>query len=103
MDVITLPEKIAMERMIRGWSEYELAKRADIPQSTVSSWSRKHQLPSLMSLSKICDAFGVTMSQFLSEEGLTEVSVEEESLLINFRRLPEEKRTALITLISTEL
>lgn len=102
MNVLNVPYKIAMERIARGWSEYELAKRADIPQTTISSWCRKNQLPSLVSLSKVCDAFGVTVSQFLSDDGLTEVLPEEEELLNLFRRLSEEKRKALLVLLSPD-
>lgn len=48
---------IAVYRKKRSWTEYPLAERSDLPQSTISSWYRKDMTPSLLSLSKICDAF----------------------------------------------
>lgn len=54
---------IAVYREARGWSEYQLAEHAGLPQSTISSWYHKNLIPTLPSLEKICDAFGITLSQ----------------------------------------
>lgn len=61
--------EITRLRLERNWSEYDLAKRAEIPQSTISSWYRKSQLPTFRSLEKVCSGFGITMSQFFAESG----------------------------------
>lgn len=61
MDVL---EKIVKLREERHWSEYQLAEKSGLTQSTISSWYRKDMLPSIPSLAKICDAFGITISQF---------------------------------------
>ena len=53
-------------RTARGWSEYQLAERSGLPQSTISSWYRKNMVPSVPSLEKICAAFGITLSQLFS-------------------------------------
>lgn len=37
--------KILKYRKERGWTEYELAKRSELPQSTISSWYRKDIQP----------------------------------------------------------
>ena len=58
---------IKKQREARGWSEYQLAERSGLPQSTISSWYKKDMMPSFASLEKICEAFGVTLSQFFSE------------------------------------
>ena len=39
MDIL---EKITKMRLERGWTEYELAERAGLTQSTISSWYRKN-------------------------------------------------------------
>jgi len=57
---------IKKQREARGWSEYQLAERSGLPQSTISSWYKKDMMPSFASLEKICEAFGVTLSQFFS-------------------------------------
>ena len=56
-------------RTERGWNEYQLAVRAGMEQSTISSWYCKKSVPTLASLEKICKAFGITLSQLLAEEG----------------------------------
>ena len=58
---------IKTQREARGWSEYQLAERSGLPQSTISSWYKKDMTPSFASLEKICDAFGITLSQFFAD------------------------------------
>ena len=47
----------------RNWTEYQLAERSGLPQSTISSWFRKGMIPTVPSLEKVCVAFGITLSQ----------------------------------------
>lgn len=63
MDIL---KRIVDLRTERNWTEYQLAERSGLTQSTISSWYRKNMLPTIPSLSKICDAFGITLSQFFS-------------------------------------
>jgi transcriptional regulator with XRE-family HTH domain len=94
--MIDVLEKILKYRKERNWTEYELAKRSDLPQSTISSWYRKNMQPSLTSLDKIADAFGLTLAQMLSEEYNIIASDEEKKLLHEWSRLePEQKRHLL--------
>lgn len=65
MDVL---DRIVQLRQERNWSEYRLSLEADITQSTISTWYRKNLIPTIPSLSKICDAFGITLSQFFLED-----------------------------------
>lgn len=53
----------------RNISYYELAKRSDIPYSTLSTMLHKSNQPSLITLRKICDGLGITLSNFLNVEG----------------------------------
>ena len=57
--------RITKLRQERKWSEYELAKNSGLTQSTISTWYRKDQVPTIPTLKKVCDAFGITWSQFL--------------------------------------
>lgn len=58
---------ITTYREQRGWTEYQLAERSGLPQSTISSWYRKNMVPTVASLEKICVAFGITLSQLFAE------------------------------------
>ena len=69
-------DKISELRRQRGWSEYQLSLKSGLTQSTISSWYRKNTLPTIPSLEKICDAFGISLSQFFMEE-------EEESMIVS--------------------
>ncbi len=60
-------EEITRLRLQRKWSEYELAKHSDIPQSTISTWYRKKQVPTISTLDKICKGMGISLSQFFAE------------------------------------
>ena len=65
MDIL---KRIVDLRKERNWTEYQLAERSGLTQSTISSWYRKNMLPTIPSLSKICDAFGITLSEFFLED-----------------------------------
>ena len=57
MDIL---DKIRKLRLERNWTEYQLAEKSGLPQSTISSWYRKNMQPSVSSLEKICAAFSDT-------------------------------------------
>lgn len=80
MDIL---EKITKLREERHWSEYQLATKSGLTQSTISSWYRKNMLPTIPSLSRICDAFGMILSQFFLEDDsqVVEVTPEQFELL----------------------
>lgn len=88
--------KIAEYRKERDWTEYELAKRSELPQSTISSWYRKNMQPSLSSLDKIAHAFGLTLSQMLSENDNIIASEDEKALLHEWNRLEQEQKKHLL-------
>lgn len=52
----------------RNYSYYELAKRSEIPYSTLNTMLLKENQPSLSTLRKICNGFGITLLQFFNTE-----------------------------------
>ena len=91
---------ITKYREDRGWTEYQLAERSGLPQSTISSWYRKNMVLTVPSLEKICTAFGITLSRLFAE-GDTAVSltVSQKKLLDRWSRLTEDQQTAVFLLI----
>jgi len=84
----------------RNWSEYQLAERSGLPQSTISSWYRTGALPSLTSLDKICSAFGITMSQLFAEGNEpVELTESQRLLLERWTALTAEQQEAIFNLI----
>lgn len=51
----------------RSWTYYRLAKEAGIPYSTLSTMLHKTFTPTVPSLMKLCDGFGITLAQFFDE------------------------------------
>lgn len=91
---------ITAYREERGWTEYQLAERSGLPQSTISSWYRKDMIPTIPSLEKICAAFGITLSQLFAEED-TPVSLtdSQKQLLERWSRLSEDQKAIIFALI----
>lgn len=54
---------ITAYREDRGWTEYQLAERSGLPQSTISSWYRKNMVPTVPSLEK---SVRLSVSPYLS-------------------------------------
>lgn len=96
-DILTA---VTAYREERGWTEYQLAERSGLPQSTISSWYRKNMIPTIPSLEKICTAFGISLSQLFAE-GDSPVSLTEsqKKLLECWSRLSEEQQSAIFALI----
>ena len=91
---------ITLYRGKRGWTEYQLAERSGLPQSTISSWYRKHMIPSLPSLEKICDAFDITLAQLFAEgEEPVSLTASQRKLLQRWSCLSAEKQEAVLALI----
>ncbi len=99
MDVL---DRIVELRQERGWSEYKLAQESGITQSTISTWYRRNMIPTIPSLSKICDAFSITLSQFFLEDTEHTVFVNDiqVDLLKSTEKLNEEQMKRLVTFLN---
>ena len=98
--IICVLDEIDRLRLKRNWSMHELSLHTGIPQSTISTWYRKHQQPSIASLRKICEGFGVTMSQFFAEEEEMALLTEDErELLDTWAAMTEQQQEAFLALI----
>lgn len=65
MDVMNRITQLMEER---GWSSYKLTKQSGLAISTIANLYRRHTTPSLETLQTLCDAFGITLSQFFAED-----------------------------------
>lgn len=99
MDIL---QRIRDLRDERGWSNYRLTEEAQLPCATLSNMFARQTLPSITTLTAICNAFGISLAQFFSDD-TDEIllSDEEKSLLKQLRLLkPNEKK--IINLIINE-
>lgn len=90
---------ITTYRERRGWTEYQLAERAGLPQSTISSWYRKNIVPTVPSLEKICLAFGITLSQLFAENEAVSLTDSQKQLLEHWAKLDEDQQAIIFALI----
>lgn len=68
-----MQENEIIERIIslcesRSWSLYRLAKESGITYSTLCTMLHKANSPSIPTLIKICNGFGITLTQFFDIE-----------------------------------
>lgn len=96
-------DKITELRMERNWSEYQLAEKSGLTQSTISSWYRKNLIPTIPSLAKICDAFGITLSQFFLDgsDNATLITEQQQCLLHYAAKLEPNQYSALIEFLKS--
>lgn len=97
MDVL---ERILELRKARNWTEYQLAEKSGLTQSTISSWYRKKIIPTIPSLEKVCNAYGITLSQFFLEHSATVDLTENQLELIEaVNKLDSKQMESLIQFI----
>lgn len=80
----------------RGWTEYKLSKKCGLAQSTIGNIFRRNTIPSVATLETICKGFGITLSQFFTDENLVELTPELKELFEAWVYLrPSQKKAAL--------
>ena len=84
----------------RQMTRYRLAQVSGIEQSTLSILLNRNSLPNIITLSKICDGFGITLSQFFMEEDkIVNLSEEQRHVLDTWLSLADEERVLVKTYI----
>ena len=76
----------------RSWSYYRLAKASGIPYSTLNTMLHKSYVPTVPSLQKICDGFGIT---FFSEKDEVSLLTDEQRMCLEQWNSLDEKSQAL--------
>lgn len=86
----------------RSWTEYKLAKEANLSHSTVSNMFNRNNAPTLPTLETICKAFGITLAQFFSEgDNSAEMTAEQRNLFSKWSTMTDEQKEALLKLMNT--
>lgn len=99
--MIDVLKRITELREQKKWSEYQLAEHSGLTQSTISSWYKKDILPTLPSLDRICDAFGITISQlfYVNENEISLINHNQKRLLEMASKLEEDQLESLINFL----
>lgn len=86
MDVIKRLNELRLER---DMSVYRLSELSGINQSTLANTFSRGTVPSIKHLEAICQALGVTLAQFFTEdEEPMRLTPQEEKLVNFYRKLP---------------
>lgn len=80
----------------RSWTVYRLAKESGITYSTLCTMLHKSNAPSIPTLQKICQGFGISLSQlFERENDSAELTEEQRKHLLLWNALSETNRQAV--------
>ncbi|MCI9085606.1 MAG: helix-turn-helix transcriptional regulator [Clostridia bacterium] len=83
-----------------GWTDYQLSKRADIPQGTISNIYKRNTIPTISTLSSICKAFGITMAQFFAGNNeVIDLTPKMSELFHNWIQLSEKNQNIILDLV----
>lgn len=97
MDIL---RKINKMRLDRNWSVYRLSVESNVPQSTITNMFNRETLPSINTLASICQAFGISLSEFFAEENEPiEYNSRERELLDMFNSVSNEARESILCLL----
>ncbi|MDE7107856.1 MAG: helix-turn-helix domain-containing protein [Clostridiales bacterium] len=102
LDAKAVYERVDDLRAARGWTIYELAKRAGVSCTAIYNWRDRLSLPSLELLDAVCYAFGITVAEFMADDGdLVALTEEQQSLLQLWNTLTIEKKKSILNLMKT--
>ena len=81
----------------RHYSYYELAKRSNIAYSTLNSMILKNNSPTLPTLDKLCNGFGISILQFFQIGPKSDALLPEQSECLKLFSIltPEDQELAL--------
>ena len=87
-------KKVTQLLQERNWTLYRLAKESEISYSTLSNTFHRNNVPSVSTLMRICDGFGITLSEFFDEGGITvkQLTSSDQKLLADFHSLPRSDK-----------
>lgn len=85
----------------RGWTDYRLTKEAKLSHSTVTNMFNRNNAPTFPTLEAVCRAFGITLAQFFTEDGESQMTEEQRILFSRWSTLTEEQQKILLDLMRT--
>ncbi len=92
-----LPENYIYERIEelceqKHMSKYRLAMNAGMSLSSISTLMHRKSIPTIQTLDKLCDGFGITLAQFFTAEGMPGLTEEQQKVLDVWASLDEREK-----------
>ena len=85
----------------RGWTDYKLAKEANLSHSTVTNMFNRNNAPTLPTLEAVCQAFGITLAQFFASDEETPLTSEQQTLFAKWSTLTGRQKQILLDLMDS--
>lgn len=102
LDNKTIYEKVNAIRLGKGWTIYELAKKAGVAPTTIYNWRDRLSSPTLSLLDAVCTAFEISVIDFLlDEDELSHLSEEQKEIVLLWSTLNGEQKKAIKNLMKT--
>ena len=97
MDIIKRIDYLMKERK---WSDYRLSKESGLSSSTIANIHRRNTVPSIATLELICNAFGITLSQFFNDDSeYVQLNKEQQHLFSKWLSLTNSQKQLILKLI----
>ena len=101
MEIDGIMDRITQLKENKGWTESELARKAGLTQSTISSLFKRNNLPTIPTLDALCKAFDITLAQFFADYSSYEYLDEsQKNLLKQWDMLNNAQKKSLLDLMS---
>ena len=94
-------KRIEELRKERGWTIYRLSIETGLAQQSIRGWldPNKRSSPTVATIEILCDAFGITLVDFFTEETTSEIPPEIAKLYYNWSTLSIDEQQQLGKLI----
>ena len=84
----------------RGYTKYRLAQITGMTQTALGNILNQKSLPTIVNLERICDAFGITLAQFFTDNGSKlNLTQDQQEILDIWDDLESKEREILIGFI----
>jgi len=94
MDIL---DRIRQLKDERGWSNYRLAKEAEISEGSLNNLFRLNHQPTMPTLEAICKGLDISLSQFFAGENEAVVlNCKQKEMLDVWNKLDQEQRETLL-------
>ena len=97
MDIVKRLNNLRLERNL---SVYRLSELSGLNQSTLANTFSRGIVPSIVNLEAMCQAMGITLSQFFNDgEEVQTLTVDETNLISEYRKLTPTAKKAISDLL----
>lgn len=91
-----LPENYIIERIEalceeKQMSRYRLAQKSGLAQSSISTLLNRKSVPTIQTIDKLCDGFGITLAQFFCSARV-DLTEEQQELLDTWDKMNEQEK-----------